>query len=94
MTPLNKSIDLWVARVEHLEHVVSGSTTVDDTILDAQCPLCKVYKCGDCPVAKHTGKLACEGTPYWDYDYCIFRQDWEVALGYARRMLEVLNASM
>lgn len=91
MTPLEQSVKLWRARVEHLERVVSGSERADDTILDAQCPLCKVYKCAECPVAKSTGRLACEGTPYWSYDYCIFKSDWEIALVYARGMLDLLR---
>ena len=86
MTPLEKSRKLWRDRVEHLEHVVAGSQRADDKILDAPCPLCKVYKCNDCPIKKHTGQLACDGTPYWSYDYCVFKSDWEIALEYAKQM--------
>ena len=91
MTPLQQSVKLWEARVEHLERVVHGSQRVDNTILDAQCPLCKAYKCNDCPVKKYTGRLACDGTTYWSYDYCVFKSDWENALLYAKKMLEVLK---
>ena len=90
MTPLETSINLWRARVDHLQQVVSDRIPADDTILDAQCPLCKVYKCAECPVAKHTGQAACDGTTYWSYDFCVSKQDWPLALEYARKMLEVL----
>ncbi len=90
MTPLEMSLKLWHDRVEHLERVVAGSQQADDTILDAACPLCKVYKCPDCPVAKHLKVLACEGAPVWSYDFCVYKQDWPIALEYARQMERML----
>ena len=29
-----------------------------------ECPLCRVFRCDNCPVALYTGELHCEGTPY------------------------------
>ena len=90
MTPLEMTRKLWRDRVEHLERVVRGEQYPDDKVLDSASPLCKVYKCPDCPVKKHTGLLACEGSPEWSYDFCVYKKEWDLALDYARQTERML----
>ncbi len=47
---------------------------VDETGTDEgveNCPLCKLYydkNCKGCPVSIATGKINCDGSPYWLFD--------------------------
>ena len=72
-TPLEESILHWADNV-------AAETPEGASVLARDCALCAVYyyywedSCGLCPVALHTGKNGCRGTPYGDADEAY--DDW------------------
>ncbi len=91
------SVRKWRTLEAWLEAHPDGPVPDDGS--STTCALCLLFydewyvrHCEQCPIAKGTGRLECEDTPYGDYRDAWFEGDVPLALKHARREAEFLES--
>lgn len=90
------TIEALRGSIKKWEGVVAGTIKNEG---QSNCPLCKLFWnkfCEGCPVSEHTGRMACEGSPYYSYWVMVDLQNIdarsEEAISTAQAELDFLKA--